>query len=103
MKYAKANSVALESVEADIKMQFYSHLKTLYNKAAGLRHNVSGYREGLSHHYNTAFLKTALDKGEISLINYINEFSFYYESINNLLTLERDLNKVNAELNKFVR
>ncbi|MDD4108052.1 MAG: TolC family protein [Prolixibacteraceae bacterium] len=103
VKYAKANSVALESVEADIRMQYYNHLKALYSKAAGLQQNVSGYRKGLSGYYNTEFLKLALDKGEISLINYINEFSFYYESINNLLSLERDLNKVNAELNQFVR
>lgn len=101
MKYAKANSLALESVEADNKVQFYNHLKALYNKAAGLQQNVAGYREGLSQYYNTVFLKTALDKGEISLINYITEFSFYYESINNLLTTERDLNRVNAELNQF--
>lgn len=102
VKYAKANSLALESVEADKKVQFYNHLKTLYNKAAGLQQNVAGYREGLSQFYNSAFLKTALDKGEISLINYITEFSFYYESINNLLITERDLNKANAELNQFV-
>ena len=102
VKYAKANSLALESVEADNKVQFHNHLKTLYNKAAGLQQNVAGYREGLSQFYNSAFLKTALDKGEISLINYITEFSFYYESINNLLITERDLNKANAELNQFV-
>lgn len=101
VKYAKANSLALESVEADNKVQFYNHLKALYNKAAGLQQNVAGYREGLSQYYNTVFLKTALDKGEISLINYITEFSFYYESINNLLAAERDLNRVNAELNQF--
>jgi len=101
VKYAKANSLALESVQADHKVQFYNHLKALYNKAAGLQKNVAGYREGLSQYYNTAFLKTALDKGEISLINYITEFSFYYESINNLLNSERDLNRVNAELSQF--
>ena len=101
VKYAKANSLALESVEADNKVQFYNHLKALYNKVAGLQQNVAGYRDGLSQYYNTAFLKTALDKGEISLINYITEFSFYYESINNLLNSERELNKVNAELNQF--
>jgi hypothetical protein len=101
VNYAKANSLALESLEADNKVQFYNHLKALYNKAAGLQQNVAGYRAGLSQYYNTSFLKTALDKGEISLINYITEFSFYYESINNLLTTERDLNRVNAELNQF--
>ena len=103
VKYAKANSLALESVGADNKLQFYNHLKMLFNKAAGLQQNVAGYREGLSQFYNSAFLKTALDKGEISLINYITEFSFYYESINNLLITERDLNKVVAELNQFTR
>jgi outer membrane protein, heavy metal efflux system len=103
VKYAKANSLALESMEADNKVQFYNHLKTLFNKAVGLQQNVAGYREGLSQYYNAEFLKIALDKGEISLINYITEFSFYYESINNLLITERDLNKANAELNQFSR
>ncbi|MBU1368270.1 MAG: TolC family protein [Bacteroidetes bacterium] len=103
VKYAKANSLALESLATDNKLQFYTQLKALYNKAADLQQNVAGYREGLSQYYNTAFLKTALDKGEISLINYINEFSFYYESINNLLVTERELSKLNAELNQFTK
>jgi hypothetical protein len=82
-------------------VQFYNHLKSLYDKAAALQQNVAGYRESLHQFANAGFLKTALDKGEISLINYITEFSFYYESISNLLSLERDLNMINAELNQF--
>lgn len=101
VKYAQARWQAMESVAADHKLQFYNHLKALYDKAAALQKNVLGYRESLRQYANAGFLKTALDKGEISLINYITEFSFYYESINNLLSLERDLNMINAELNQF--
>lgn len=101
VKYAQARWQAMESVAADHKLQFYNHLKALYDKAAALQKNVLGYRESLRQYANAGFLKTALDKGEISLINYITEFSFYYESISNLLSLERDLNMINAELNQF--
>ena len=101
VKYAQARWKAMESVAADHRVQFYNHLKSLYDKAAALQQNVAGYRESLHQFANAGFLKTALDKGEISLINYITEFSFYYESISNLLSLERDLNMINAELNQF--
>jgi len=51
---------------------------------------------------NSDLLKKALDKGEITLINYILELSIYYESVNNLLILERDMNKTIAELNQYL-
>lgn len=103
VKYAKANSQALESAAADKKVQYFNHLNALFNKAAGLQNSIRTYREGLVQYDNTDYLKAALDKGEISLINYINEFAFYYESVNKVLSLERDLQKVNAELHQFDR
>ncbi len=102
VKYAKANTIALESVAADNKKQFYNQLKTLHIKAIGLQKNVSDYRNSLQKFNNSDLLKKALDKGEISLIDYILELSFYYESVNNLLQKERDLNKTLAELNQYM-
>lgn len=102
VKYAKANTIALEGMAADNKLQFYNHLKALHAKAISLQKNVSDYRVKLQTFDNSELLKKAMDKGEISLIEYMFELSFYYESINNLLELELDLNKTIAELNQYI-
>jgi len=101
VKYAEANSDVLESIVADNKIQFYNHLKALHTKIIALQKNLNEYRAGLLSYDSSELIKKAFDKGEISLINYIAEYAFYYESINKLLELERDLNKSYAELNQF--
>jgi hypothetical protein len=102
VKYAEANSRALESIASDSKIQFYNHLKALHTKTIALQKNVNEYRSGVLSFDSSELLKKALDKGEISLINYIVEFSLYYESVNKLLELERDMNKSVAELNRYM-
>jgi outer membrane protein TolC len=102
VKYAEANSQAMESIATDNKIQLYNHLKTLHTKTIALQRNVKDYRASLLAFDSLDLIKKALDKGEISLINYILEFSLYYESINRLLQLERDMNKTMAELYQFI-
>lgn len=102
VKYAKANAIAIDKTATDKKVQLYNQLKVLYTKAIGLQNNVRDYQSKLQGFDNSELLKKALDKGEISLINYMLELSIYYESVNNLLELERDMNKVIAELNQYL-
>lgn len=102
VKFAEANSQALESIAADSKIQFYNHLKALHTKTIALQKNVNEYRSGVLSYNSSELIKKALDKGEISLIEYIFEFSLYYESVNKLLQLERDMNKSMAELNQYM-
>lgn len=102
VKYANANALAYESIMIDKKLQYYNSLKALHTKAIDLQNNVNDYRSSLLSLSNSELLKKALDKGGISLINYILELSFYYESANKLLELERDLNKSVAELNQYM-
>jgi outer membrane protein TolC len=102
VKYAEANSQALESIAADNKIQFYNHLKALHTKTIALQKNVNEYRSGLLAFDSSELSKKALDHGEISLIDYLMEFSLYYESVNKLLELERDMNKTMAELNRYM-
>jgi len=83
-------------------MQFYNQLKALHTKAIGLQNSANDYRLKLLSFDNSEFLKKALDKGEIGLIDYILELSIYYESVNKLLELERGLNKTLAELNQYM-
>jgi hypothetical protein len=47
VKYAEANSQALESSAADNKIQLYNHLKALHTKTIALQKNVNEYRASL--------------------------------------------------------
>lgn len=102
VKFAKANTIALESIITDNKIQLNNYLKSLHTKAISLKQNADDYRLNLRLFDNSELLKKALDKGEISLIDYILELSIYYESVNKLLELERGLNKTLAELNQYM-
>lgn len=102
VKYAKANAVALENIAIDNKVQLYNQLKVLHIKAIALQRNAADYKTKLQSFNNSELLKKALDKGEISLIDYMLELSIYYASVNDLLELERELNKTMAELNQYL-
>ena len=91
VKYAKFQSEALQSIVTDSKMQFYNRLKTLFEKAIQLQKNTNDYAERLNMLNSSDLLKKAYDKGGISLIEYMLELSIYYESVNSLLEMEREL------------
>ena len=101
IKFAKANTLAIESIANDNKIQLYNHLKALHTKSIRLSKNVDDYRLNLRLFDNSELLKKALDKGEITLVDYILELSIYYESVYNLLELELGLNNAIAELNQY--
>lgn len=101
VKYAKANTLAVQSIEADAKLQFFNEMKTLHAKVISLQGSVTDYRTQLATFSNTDLLQKALNKGEISLAEYFFELSLNYESINKLLEAERELNIAYAELLKY--
>lgn len=101
VKYARANAMAVESVAMDQKLQFYHHLKSIHSKVVALQKNVNAYRLALGNVDNSALAKKALDLGEISIIDYLIQLSLYYESVDLLLDMEKEINKVNAELIQY--
>ncbi len=102
VKFAMANALAFENTVNDNKVQLYNHLKVLYTKTIALQANTADYRTQLNLFNNSDLLIKALDKGQINLIDYILELSIYYESVNNLLELERDMNISLAQLNQYL-
>ena len=102
VKYAQANIIAVEKAATNQKNQFYNRLKLLHAKAIGLQNNANDYKSKLQTFDSSELLKKALDKGEITLIDYILELSIYYESINKLLRSELEMNKTLAELNQYL-
>ncbi len=99
VKYAKSKFAAYQSAEANSKVNFYNHLMMLHQKALGMQASVDDYRSKLKDFNNTNLLQKALEKGEISLVEYLYELSFYYDSFEKLLEMERDLNRVIVEMN----
>jgi outer membrane protein, heavy metal efflux system len=93
--------LAVQSAENDAKLQFYSNLRSLHQKAVSLQNNLKDYKEKLVLFSNSELLKKALDKGEISLIDYIFELTVFYESVNKSMEMERDVNKTIAELTQY--
>lgn len=98
VKAAKAGVNAAETRLEEQRMQLYHQLQNLYMSASRLQQEVAGYRDALSSYSNEALLKKALDRGEISLLHYLLEITYYYEAMNRMLEAERDLGLTLAKL-----
>jgi outer membrane protein, heavy metal efflux system len=101
VKYANANSVAIQSMEADAKLQFYENMKAIHIKVIALQNSIADYYSKLSAFNNSLLLDKAFSKGEISLTEYMYELSLYYESMYKLLEMERNLHLAYAELIRY--
>lgn len=102
VKQAQAQTEALKSISADNKLQFYNRLKTAHKKFIQLQKNVIGYKTGMQDLDNTEMLRKALNAGQISLIDYIMELSIYYESIDKIMEMEKEMNDAYAELKQYM-
>lgn len=98
VKQQKAQTVALQMQQVDTKLQFQNELKLQYDKAYKLSVLLKEYEETLALTNNRELLKKALDKGQLSLINYLLELGIYYETIDKYLETERDYQLAVAEL-----
>jgi len=52
-------------------------------------------------YHNGAYLRKALDSGEISLLNYLLEMTYYYDVMNKVLETEKELGLTLAELSLY--
>jgi outer membrane protein TolC len=101
VKHAKAQTLALQNTQTDAKMQFYNSLKTQYTKAQGLQRMAADYRRVLQTVNSSDLLQKALDKGQISFIEYVMEQALYYDAVNRVLEVERDQQHAVAELRQW--
>ena len=101
VKHAKAQTLAMQSMEADTKVQFYNSMKATHAKAIALQNSVADYRSKLALLSNSELLGKAFDKGGISLNEYLYELSLYYESLYQLLDMEMNQGLVSTELYKY--
>lgn len=93
VKYNQVKTLAWQSMVIDYKLQLFNQLKIQYDKAVSLQKTVTEYEQALQFYQNTELLKKALDKGEISLLNYLMEISLAYSTIDKFMQAEHELNK----------
>jgi len=101
VKAAKAQTAANIAVADDSRLQLYSMLKNHHRKVIDLQKAAMGYTGSLKAVNNTELLKRAYDMGEISLIEYLVEVQFYYETLVKALETNREMHKAYAELEKW--
>ena len=98
VRYAQLKNEAAQHREIDEKLRFYNEMKTLHTKAIALQQNIAEFRNQLSLESDLEMLQKALDKGAISLTEYLFEMKVYYDSLEKLLEMERELSITNARL-----
>jgi cobalt-zinc-cadmium efflux system outer membrane protein len=101
LKQAKAMVRSSEASIKDIEIEWYNHLEHLFLKAQSLKYNILQYQRALADFNNENYLKQALDAGEISLLNYLLEIEFYYDTKQKALEISRDYEMVIAELMRY--
>jgi len=98
---SKAAIAAAESRTADATSNYRNRLKMLYKKTQSLKLLLDNYNSLLESSNNTSLLRKALDLGEISLYNYLQELATYYELTDKILETELNYQLTLAELTAF--
>ncbi len=104
-KYRKQQEQAkLAFSEMNLQSHLNEHffeIKELYDRQAALRKSLDEYRSAIASVSNTALLDKALRLGEITVIEYFLETSFYQNAMLHFLKTEREYQVSVAELMKY--
>lgn len=101
VKAARAQAAAGVALMTDLRLQLYNQLKNSYNAALDLQRSSDAYSRSLEGVDNAGLLKKAYDLGEISLIEYLVEVQFYYETVIKAIESRREMHKAIAGLEKW--
>lgn len=83
-----------------VHLQHLSELEQLYSQYQNKESLLEEYKTVLESVNSTSLLDKALKYGEISVLQYFQESSYYYESTKNLLQMEKEYQEIVAELMK---
>lgn len=100
VKKAKAEAILADMQIDNIRLSASNDLIEQYERMLILKKANSDYKELLSTQNNIYLLNKALDLGQISLLEYLTEINFLYQSSENHLQTERDYYLATSELLK---
>lgn len=98
-KSAIAFSVSSESKYLDFEFSLISELESRYKAAQNLKLLLNNFTESISVVSNLDYLDKALDSGEYSIIEYINEMSYSYELVDIYLETQMEYYKLMTKIN----
>lgn len=90
VRQAQVQTVANELSLADAQQQLSQAIRQQYAQAQALQRTADELQEGLSLTSNDRLLRRSLELGQISLLDYLLEVSFYYSARTAQLEAERD-------------
>ena len=73
----------------------------MFRQAKGLLSTALTYESAIHTPDNERILKKALDYGEITIIEYMTQAAYYYDSYDKAMAARRDYMKTVAELNAY--
>ncbi len=97
----KINVLHSESVIVEHRNEHYYEIKNLYEKYESYRKIMKEYQEVLPSITSIQMLEKALQAGQITTIEYILESNYYNNVVSNVLSMEFEMQKVQAEIYKY--
>lgn len=89
-KLAKAKTISAQTAMLAQEQFLFSNLELAYSKTKSLQNIILDFQETLNNDADLRFIEKAFESGQISIIDYINEISFYYDIKDLELETERD-------------
>ncbi|MCC8038743.1 MAG: TolC family protein [Bacteroidales bacterium] len=102
VKAAQAQLTANELSLSIVREQVANKVISEFFRAQRLNKDCQEYRATLFSSDLPRLLKMALDGGEMSLLDYLQESAYFLQAHQQLLTLERDLALTLAQLNSYI-
>ncbi len=90
MHQAKAAQEAASLRLDEQRQQFLSTLRAQYAEVSGLQKTWQGYVDALRMTNSADLLLEALQAGQISMLDYMQELSLYYDATSAALAAQRD-------------
>lgn len=100
VRQARQAATAVSQQTDDVRLQYRTHLRSLYDQAVQLQQTVTQYDAALSPD-GLALLTRAFEKGELPLLNYLLEQDYWTNAYDHRLQAQRDQALVVAELNAW--
>ncbi|MBC8267047.1 MAG: TolC family protein [Flavobacteriales bacterium] len=101
VKAAKQQNIYYNLQKENFKNEFQNIFIANFKKSQTLRNLLTEYNELLKNSNNEVLLQKALEFGEISTIEYFMEVSFYYNTYDNFLQIEKEFYLAESELRKY--
>lgn len=101
VKLQKAKMFFTETALTDHKNEHYYEIKQLYGKYENLKSILEEYQKSTVIKDNTRLLDKALSLGQISVLEYFVELSFYSATMNSYLETEKEYFEIIASLMKY--